>query len=316
MADYKKKARDILSARRTQAELAAKRVSDELLNDDAYYALNCERVDLSMEIARLGRRNADISAPKARIAEIKEQMEARANALGHTLAELEPRYACAKCKDTGYVDGKECSCFKALVYENLRAGCADLLTDISSFADIPTDALSEQDKPAHLKLYAILDKFHREFPDNRTKILGINGPVGTGKSYALCVLANALMKRGFSVLYLNAAEMNSLFLRYHLASLDAKKAIWDPLIDVDLLILDDLGAEQCLKNVTVNYLYSLLTERHGKAIAFTTNLSEAQLLDKYGERVFSRLSDKSVRFMMTLGGKDLRLSPANPVDRG
>ncbi len=309
MADYKQKARDILSARRTHAELEAKRIYDELLNDDEYFALNAERVDLSMQIARLARQNGDLSIPKARLADVKSKMEARANALGHTLEDLEPHYTCAHCNDTGFVNGEECSCFKALVYESLREGCPELLTDISSFADVSFDIVPENDRPAHAKLYAILDKFQREFPDNRTKILGINGPVGTGKSYALCVLANALMKRGFSVLYLNSAEMNSLFLRYHLSSLDAKKSIWEPLIEADLLILDDLGAEPCLKNVTVNYLYCLLTERHGKAIAFTTNLSEPQLLEKYGERVFSRLSDKSIRFMLTLGGKDLRLSP-------
>lgn len=309
MHDYKQKARDILSARRTHAELEARRIYDELLNDDEYFSLNSERVDLSMQIARLARQNADLSILKARLADVKAQMEVRANALGHTLAELSPRYTCARCNDTGFVDGEECSCFKALVYESLREGCPELLTDISSFNDISLDLIPENDRPAHAKLYAILDKFQSEFPNNRTKILGINGPVGTGKSYALCVLANAVMKRGFSVLYLNSAEMNSLFLKYHLASLDAKKSIWEPLIDVDLLILDDLGAEPLLKNVTVNYLYCLLTERHGRAIAFTTNLSETQLLEKYGERVFSRLSDKSVRFMLTLTGKDLRLSP-------
>ncbi len=308
MADYKQKARDILSARRTYSELAARRAYEELIADDEYCALNAERVDLSMQIARLGHLNADVGAPKSRLAEVKAKMEERARALGHAVSDTEPHYFCSVCNDTGFVEGKECACFKTLVYECLREGCPTLLTDIDDFKKIPLTALTEEDRPSHEKLYAILDKFAREFPDNRTKILGINGPVGTGKSYATCVLANAVMKRGYSVMYLNSAEMNSAFLRYHLAPLDKKRAIWEPLIDADLLILDDLGAEPCLKNVTVNYLYCLLTERHGKAIAFTTNLTEAQILDKYGERVFSRLSDKSLRFMATLTGKDLRLT--------
>ena len=33
----------------------------------------------------------------------------------HGFAELEPRYQCPLCRDTGYMDGKMCSCLKKLL---------------------------------------------------------------------------------------------------------------------------------------------------------------------------------------------------------
>ena len=107
---------------------------------------------------------------------------------------------------------------------------------------------------------------------------------------------------------LNSAEMNAIFLKYHLAKTSDKMDIWEPLIDCDLLVLDDLGAENSISNVTANYLLNLLNEREDKTTCFTSNLTPEHLREKYGDRVFSRMSHKKRAMMCMLNGKDLRLS--------
>ena len=66
-----------------------------------------------------------------------------------------------------------------------------------------------------------------------------------------------------------------------------------------------------LKNVSANYLNLIIAERErlGRPIIITTNLMPDHILDKYNERVYSRLASKQYGQMFHLEGKDLRLAP-------
>ena len=79
--------------------------------------------------------------------------------------------------------------------------------------------------------------------------------------------------------------------------------------DNDVLVIDDLGSENILKNVTENYLDNLLNERmtSGKLTFVSTNCGLDDLRDRYGERIFSRLAGNS-SLKINVGGNDLRLT--------
>ena len=81
------------------------------------------------------------------------------------------------------------------------------------------------------------------------------------------------------------------------------------LLEVPLLLVDDLGTEPLMRNITVEYLFLLLNERMeaGLSTMVTTNLTPAQIQERYGERVCSRLFDRSSALTIKLEGKDLRL---------
>ena len=86
-----------------------------------------------------------------------------------------------------------------------------------------------------------------------------------------------------------------------------------PLLDVDLLVIDDIGAEPQFKNVTCEYLYLVISERaryHKKTI-ITTNLKPLEFIDRYGERIYSRIFDKSKSILLNLKGEDLRTDNSN-----
>ena len=59
----------------------------------------------------------------------------------------------------------------------------------------------------------------------------------------------------------------------------------------------------------MEYLFLLVNERMEAALPtmFTTNLTPAQIQERYGERVCSRLFDRSRALAIKLEGKDLRL---------
>jgi len=86
--------------------------------------------------------------------------------------------------------------------------------------------------------------------------------------------------------------------------------IMDKYLNCDLLCIDDLGTENILKNVTVEYLYLILSERlnKGKPIIITTNLSLEQIEKVYDDRILSRLTHKLTGLLINFEGEDLRNS--------
>ncbi|MEG1581888.1 MAG: ATP-binding protein [Clostridia bacterium] len=137
----------------------------------------------------------------------------------------------------------------------------------------------------------------------------ILGETGVGKSYGTLCLTTEIIKKGYSASVLTAFEMTNLFLKYH-TTIDAEKIeALSPILDPDLLVIDDLGTEPILKNVTLEYLYLIIAERMNKQklTVITSNLSLSNILDRYGERIFSRLNNKELSAVIKLQGDDLRL---------
>ena len=80
------------------------------------------------------------------------------------------------------------------------------------------------------------------------------------------------------------------------------------LCDCDLLVIDDLGSEPVYKNVTEEYLLMIINRRAANEFPtiITTNLTQEQLLDRYGDRTLSRINDKRRGIFLELKGEDLR----------
>jgi len=83
----------------------------------------------------------------------------------------------------------------------------------------------------------------------------------------------------------------------------------DSLINVDLLIIDDMGTEPVFNNITIEYTFMLVNERtrKNKAICISTNLNPDELKSRYSERIASRLLDRSTTNIFLVRGNDLRL---------
>ena len=133
------------------------------------------------------------------------------------------------------------------------------------------------------------------------------GPGGVGKTFLLnCVFAR-LLERGFSGVRITAYRMHETMRQKHIGAQEEAQG-FEELIHTPILVIDDLGTEPMLRNITVEYLFTLLNERcaAGRATLIATNLSPAELKERYGERVTSRLLDRSRCVTVRMAGADLR----------
>ena len=98
-------------------------------------------------------------------------------------------------------------------------------------------------------------------------------------------------------MYLNSFELNNIFTKIHTSPLEDKPFYYSVILDCDLIIIDDLGTEPIYNKVTKEYLYLLLNERikRKKPFIITTNLSPQNIIDRYEERIFSRIFTDNTR---------------------
>lgn len=268
-----------------------------------------ERV-LTFEIGKLNANGSDVSEQEKSLKLVKEQIE-------HILLKnkidpnsLVPNYSCKECNDTGHVNGSYCKCLQNKVREKIMQKCGIAKRKLSSFNEFKPDIATDEKQNTILKKLKIkLENIAETYPTIDYKFIIVSGQVGVGKTFLAECLASRLIDRGFIVSFISAFGLNNMLLSYHTCFDSQKQSYLNALIDPDVLIIDDLGTEPLLKNVTLEYLYVVLSERSrlGHLTVITTNLDTQDILDRYNERIFSRLLNKRESFAVHIEGKDLRL---------
>ena len=222
---------------------------------------------------------------------------------GLTVDDLHPRYSCAKCTDSGYVNGSACSCLNEEIRKLIIAE-----SNITN-REFTFDNSKEKNKD-NSAVYKKVKKICLGLAKESNAL--IYGNTGSGKTYLLTACANLCADNGKSVMLLTAYSLNGMFLDAHLSDYATHQAIIDSLIDVDVLLIDDLGTENSYKNVTAEYLFSVINERiaRKKQTFISTNLNLNEIRERYDERIFSRLVDQSTTFIHPLVGDDKRIKKA------
>jgi len=121
------------------------------------------------------------------------------------------------------------------------------------------------------------------------KGLWIQGDVGTGKTTLAMLVSKAALDAGRSVAIYSLPRLLNL-LRESMDSEAGMVDFMDRLTAVDLLHLDDLGAENQTDWV-LEQLYSIVNSRYEaeRAVIATTNLMPDELAERLGARTVSRL---------------------------
>lgn len=215
---------------------------------------------------------------------------------------LEENYLCPICKDTGIINGNLCVCA-----EKERVNLE--LQENSALKNVP-----EKLKYIDFSFYKNLSSKYKKYVDFIEKyflfgdksFLIISGGAGVGKTYLAYTALKQTLLNGKSVKILDSIKLNKSFLDYHCAALSDKQNIWEEITSSDVLLIDDLGAEQLFNNVTLPYLYELMVDRMGKKTIFTTNLDLTNLETKYGQRLFSRLCDVRNSAFLPINAPDFR----------
>lgn len=218
---------------------------------------------------------------------------------------------CPVCNDTGNVSGKVCACIWNEYIANLEKECEIRKRAPFAFEDCDLEKVKDGNQRQSLcTLYESMKKYCEKFPASETSTMVFSGGVGTGKTCVASAIARAIVRKGYAAKVMSAYEFNSLMLKIHTSPVADRNALMHDVMRADLLVIDDLGTEPMLKNVTVEYLLLVIEERQskGRATVITTNLDADGILYRYGERIYSRLSHKQHSKIIAMHGKDLRIN--------
>ena len=220
---------------------------------------------------------------------------------------LDVHYTCKKCEDKGFVSGIMCGCFKELLksieYEKL---CSKLPVGNCRFdnfkLDYYPDGAGTSPKKRMESVLNYCKAYAADF-SRRSPSLLLYGKTGLGKTHLSLAIAGNAVEEGYGVIYSSAQNLFNKLEKDKFGKADANTE--EAILDCDLLIIDDLGAEFTTQ-FTVSALYNIVNSREleGKPTIISTNLMPEQLTKAYGERIASRILSNYV--MLYFDGSDIR----------
>lgn len=258
---------------------------------------------------------ADGSGLTEKMKEMNQQIRSALVQNGLPENYLEPVYQCAICRDKGYVEKplkEPCQCFQTAYRKKMREqiglNCSDTET-FETFDEtrIPDERIS--DDAFTQREYAVLarnrcQKWADEYPESQPENILLSGKAGLGKTFLMHAMAARLIERGFHVLLISAFQFIQIARNSYFDGDDSM----DELMNAPVLMIDDLGSEPLMKNITVEQLFHLIDERqnHHLSTIISSNLTMEELQERYTERITSRLSDPRKCMKLMLVGRDLR----------
>jgi DNA replication protein DnaC len=226
--------------------------------------------------------------------------------------DLGDRPACklGVCDGSGWIVGPEnvarpCECRDSLVAKRRARGVSSVIP--RRFRDVSFE-LAENDGIAPDVLDAV-----REFADqvedrlDSGRGLWLMGDVGTGKTTLAMLVSKAAAEAGRTVAIYSLPRLLARIRRTYDGEPgeDSYLEFFDRITSVDLLHIDDLGAEK-RSDWVLEQLYAIVDERYQsqRSMVVTSNLDPDQLKEQIGSRVVSRLAE--ICRELPLWGEDRR----------
>lgn len=273
--------------------------------------------------------NSFIKDLKIAFSKLKKERNIILNKLGKDETYLKPFYDCNLCKDTGYVlkksSTKMCPCLKQklfdITYNKSNVGNLDRENfktfNLNLYSDkVDKEKYSSNISPReNIKIIksAVID-FIENF-DIKTQNLLFTGSPGLGKTFMINCIVSELLKLGKIVLYQSAPVMFDEIINCIFSKNSNNENFISNLLNVDLLIIDDLGTET-MNSLKFTELYKiintrLLNQNKITKTIISTNLSLQELYNAYDERLISRFVGHYDSYLFF--GDDIRFKKKNII---
>ena len=259
--------------------------------------------------------DADLSSYEEEMHKISEERTRLLTGHGYPADYLEMQYDCPLCRDTGFIDGARCACFKKasidLLYseysishvlekENFRNFSFDWYSDtIQNELTGRTERQTARDAVMRAKHF--ISNAGR--PDNN---LYIYGNTGVGKTFLTHCIAKEMLDRSYSSLYFSARDFFDLLADATFGRDGRNSTHSQMILDCDFLTIDDLGTE-VTNSFAASQLFHVLNERIAKnrSTIISTNMTPEEFSAAYTQRIYSRLL--SHYKFIKLVGTDIRI---------
>lgn len=210
-------------------------------------------------------------------------------------ASAQPICALGICDGTGWILGPEdvarpCECRARTISRARLRGVASVIP--AKYRGVSFD------RPPVTEMNEVVVRPAREFCEriesnlDRGRGLWLYGGAGTGKTTLAMLVSRSALDAGRSVAIYSMPKLLARIRRTYDADAGEQSyaELFERLTTVDLLHIDDLGAENRTEWV-LEQLYALINERYEtqRSLIVTTNKNEAELDEQIGGRVVSRL---------------------------
>ena len=316
---YKKVLREYEKEKRVSDEIYQKRISDIYLLIPDIKNIDTEIMKINMEFAKASLKKLkvkySISELKEKNKELLKKREDMLEQYGINKSFFDDIYKCGKCKDTGYIDNKPCQCLKKRLIEaaydmsNIKEILKNENFENFDISFYPDNNGKDTEKSPRKKIESILLKafeFVKNFDDVFMNLY-LYGKSGLGKTFLCNCIAKELLDKSKSVLYLSASQLFKMLEKDTFKNdTEEFSEVLKLIFDADLLIIDDLGTE-FQTSFTSSEFFNIINLRYikKKPVVISTNLGTEDIIDKYSDRVISRLYG-NYEFLEFIG-EDIRI---------
>jgi DNA replication protein DnaC len=218
-----------------------------------------------------------------------------------------------RCDGSGFVFDDErrrarpCSCRPARMARKRAAAVAGRLPKRFQGVSFEREPIASMNEPLIREVRNYVRHIGERLDEGRG--IWFVGGVGTGKTTLAMLISKAAMEADRTVAIYSLPRLLALLRETYDDDAEfSLNELIDRLCSVDLLHIDDVGAEQSSSWV-LEQLYTIVNTRYedGKAVLLTTNLDQQELEQQIGERTVSRIYEICGGEPLPMWGDDRRL---------